>query len=318
MKTGNFIAFFVIFCLLFSSISLAAKSFSVGVSPGTLNLGNLKTDSTKVVDFYVTTPSDEALLVNLEAEKGNLDFFNRPNYKSLLYNYSEEDATYWVKVINNPVEIKPSNETLKTTGGLISGKEQISFLLDIPKNAEPGYHILYIKPVPSTSSEAIGSVGSRVVAITSIGVLFNILGNVIRRGVILDTESGNYVGGGLEIKTYFQNTGTVTVSATATQRIYDKNGELIKELYSDTGFVKPKEIKTFIALLPTSGLALKDYNVYTIVDYTTDKAEKNSVIKLENPPPTALAAKAEGNLLIILIIISIVILIIAIIIYRRI
>ena len=167
MKISLLATFFIIFSVLSSIISFAAGSFNVGVSPGTLDLGNLEAGSTKLVDFYIITPSEEALLVKLEAEKGNLDFFSRPSYKDFIYNYSEEDATPWVKVINNPVEIRPSNETLRATGGLIRGKEQISFLIDIPKNAEPGYHMLYIKPIPSASSETVGVIGSRVVALVS-------------------------------------------------------------------------------------------------------------------------------------------------------
>lgn len=317
MKISSLTIFFVIFFVLFSIISFAAKSFNVGVSPGILNLGDLKLDSTKLVDFYITTPSEETILVKLEPEKGNLDFFNKPDYKNLIYNYSEEDATFWVKVINNPVEIKPSNETLKTLGGVIKGREQISFLIDVPKDAEPGYHLFYIKPIPSIPSESIGAVGGRVVAVTAVGVLLNIPGYALRKGTILDIETGNYVGNSLELKTYFQNTGTITISASAIQRIYDENGEIIKELYSGKTYVKPKEIKTFLTFLPTAGLSLKDYNVFTIVEYTTDKAEKSSVIKLISPPPTALAAKREEVLLIpLLIIISI--FVVFIIIYRRI
>jgi hypothetical protein len=319
MKISYLVVLFVVFSVLTSIISFAAGSFNVGVSPGTLDLGNLEAGSTKLVDFYIITPSEEALLVKLEAEKSNLDFFSRPSYKDFIYNYSEEDATPWVKVINNPVEIRPSNETLRITGGLIRGKEQISFLIDIPKNAEPGYHMLYIKPIPSASSETVGVIGSRVVAITSIGIIFNVSGNAIRKGVILDTETGKYVDDELEIKTYFQNTGTNTISASATQRIYNKDGEVIKELSSITEYVKPKEIKTLRTSLPTTGLSLGDYDVYTIVDYTTGKAEKSSIIKLTTPPPTSLAAKVEKNeTFIILIIVVIVVIITAIIIYRRI
>jgi hypothetical protein len=270
-----------------------------------------------VVDFYVTSPSEENVLVNLETEKGNFEFFNRPAYKSFVYNYSEEDATGWVKIINNPVEIKPSNDTSKAYGGLIKGKEKISFIISVPKNAEPGYHVFYMKPVPTVSSEATGTVGSRIVAITSFGILLNIPGDASRKGVILDTEVGNYANNEFEIISYFQNTGTNTISARATQRIYDMNGSLIEEIYSPKSFAKPKDVVSLISLLPISGLSLGSYNVYTVVDYTTDKAEMASTIKLPNPPASITATKYENNMFIYLVALLIVILIIATIAYRR-
>ncbi len=316
MKIAYLVAISMAIFALSSLVSLGARSFTVGVSPGTIDIGDLAVESTKLVDFYITTPSDEAMLVKLEAERGELSFFNKPDYRDLIYNCSEEDATSWVEVINNPVEIRPGNVTLKTEGGLIRGKEQISFLINVPKDAEPGYHVLYIKPTPSATSEATGTVGSRVVAVTSIGTLFNIPGNAIRKGVILETETGDYVGDRLEIKTYFQNTGTTTISADATQKIYNESGELVKELYAGKSYVKPKEIKVFKTMLPTTGLSLGDYDVFTSVDYTTDKSEKVSTVTLSVPSPKTLEAKQEESSAILFIFI-IVIFIVSMIIYKR-
>jgi hypothetical protein len=318
MKIASLITFFIVFSILFSIISFSVQSFVVGVSPGLINLGDVEKGSTKLVDFYITTPSEETILVKLETENGNLDFFSRSGYKDFVYNYSEEGAAGWVKVINNPVEIKPSNDTLAATGGLIRGREKISFILDIPKDAEPGYHVISVKPTPSAPSETIGTVGSQVVAITGITVVFNIPGEAIRKGLILDMETGNYVGNRLEIKTYFQNTGTTTISARATQRIYNESGDVIAEIYSGKGSVKPKGIITFITYMPTNGLDLGNYNAYTVVDYATGKSEKSSTIKLTAPPPTALAAKPEeASLMPLIIIFVIIVIIVSIIIYRR-
>ncbi len=311
MKFRFLIIFFIIFFVIFSIPSL---SQSVGVSPVRINLGELKGGSTKLVSFYVISPSEKTLLVKLEPERSNLDSIG----KNLITNLSEEDISSWIKIINNPVELRPTNETLKTTGGLIRGQREISFLVEIPNNSEPGYHAIDIKPVPLESPEATAPVGGRVVAIVSVKVLFDIIGNALRRGIILDTETGKYVGDKLEINNYFQNTGTVTISASGTQKIYDKEGNLKEVLFLSKQYLKPKEIKVFRGLLPTTGLSLEDYNVYTVIDYTTGKAEKSSTITLTAPPPTALAAKAEEEIFIpLLIIIIIVIFVISVIIYRR-
>jgi hypothetical protein len=314
MKILLLMGFFAIF-IIFAQVSLAA-SFSIGVSPGTINLGNVTAGGTKLVDFYITTPSDEALLVRLDPERGTLNFFDKAEYSSLLYNHSEEDVTGWVKVMKNPVEIMPSNETLQTTGGLIKGKEQISFLIDVPQNAEPGYHIVYIKPSPTTPQEDIGSVGSRVVAVTAMGVLFDVPGVAIRKGVILDTQAGNYIGNRLEIKTYFQNTGTTTISASATQRIYNGT-QMMQELYSGREFVKPKEIKVFMSYLDMGNKSLGDYNIYSVVDYTTGKAEKSSSVSLFAPSTAAVVLNQQDNTVLIILIVAVIV-IVSLVFYKRI
>lgn len=311
MKFSSLTIFFIIFFVIFSISSLSPN---VGVSPGRIDLGKVEKNSTKLVSFYIITSSEETLLVKIEPQKVNLDAIEN----RIISNLSEEDITSWVKVINNPVELKPTNYSIKTAGGLISGQREINFLIEIPKNAEPGYHTVNVNPIPLESPGTLGPVGGIVVAITPIRVLLDIDGDVVRNGVILDVETGNYVGDRLEINTYFQNTGTVTISADGIQKIYDKDGNFIKELYLGKKYVKPKEIKVFRGLLPTKELSLEDYNVYTVIDYTTGKEEKDSVITII-APPTALATKYEEGIVIpLLIIIIVIIFVISIIVYRRI
>ncbi len=131
MKVCSSIVFFILFFAIFS---VTTFSSTVGVSPGKIDLGNVERRSTKLVNFYIITPSNETLLVKLEIERVNLDNIE----DKIISNLSEEDITSWVKIMNNPVELKPTNNTLKTVGGLIKGQKQISFLIEIPKNAEPG------------------------------------------------------------------------------------------------------------------------------------------------------------------------------------
>jgi hypothetical protein len=299
---------------ILSTTSLAAQSFTVGVSPGIINLGNLDKETTKTVDFYVTTPSDETILVKLESQRGDISFYEKADYRDFINNCSEEDPTSWVSIINNPVEIRPSNDTILGSG--VKGKEIISFLLDVPKNAEPGFHVLYISPLPSMPSETIGDVGSRVVAVTSLGVILNVSGSAIRRGTILNTETGSYVGDRAELKTYFQNTGTVTVTARITNRIYNESG-VVSELSSETQYVKPKEIRTFITYIPKDVPKAK-YDVYTQADYTTGTAEKSSSIDMTTVTAMVIAPSPEQGAPSILLIVIAAIIIISIIIYKRI
>lgn len=314
MKSVLFLMSVFVFISILSISSLAAQSFTVGVSPGTVNLGNMEKGTTKMVDFYVTTPSDETILVRLEPQRGDISFYERSSYSGYVNNCSEEEATSWVRIINNPVEIRPSNGTL--SGGSVRGKEIISFLLDVPDNAEPGFHVVHVSPLPSTPSESIGDIGSRVVAVTSLGVIVNVSGSAVRKGAILDVETGSYVGNRAELKTYFQNTGTVTVSTKIINRIYNESG-VVKELISETQYVKPREIRTFTTYIPAD-VPRASYDVYTQADYTTGQAEKSSAIDLTAVSAMIVAPVSGEGVPLILILAIAAVIIASIIIYRRI
>ncbi|MEM7825062.1 MAG: hypothetical protein QXO27_03775, partial [Candidatus Aenigmatarchaeota archaeon] len=280
--------------------------FSVGVSPPIIDLGEIGRDSTKIVKFHIVTPSTDPLLVYLEPERGSIDFFRSENYKEIILNYSEEDVSSWAEFLSNPIELKPVNETLKTKAGEIKGWKEISFLLNIPKDAEPGYHMLKIKPFPSVPSEIIGEAGARVVAITSVTVLFNVSGDARREGIILDVTSGNYIGNRLEINTYFQNVGTTTISARTFQNVYN-HGESIANLTSQLEFIKPGEVKVFKTFLPTDKISSNDYDVFTTVDYTTNSTSKISILTIPTPSSLAITPSVVFPLWLIILIVIVVI-----------
>lgn len=308
MKLGSLAVTALFFSiLLLSNRAFSAPNYNVGVSPGSIDLGEVEAGTTKVVDFYIVTLSEETMLVRLDPETV---IFDTVPFKN---NFSEENMLSWINIIDNPVELEPNQETLQTGGGSINSHRQVSFLVKIPKDAEPGDHMFKIKPVPLTKQDDIGTVGSRVVAVTAIKVIFNVAGNPIRKGSILDVETGSYKEDSVELKTYFQNTGTVTISANGIQKIYDKEGKLVDEIRLGKTYIEPKEIKTFRGTLKTSGLSAEEYDVYTVIDYTTGKAEKSSAIELS--PTTSLTIEQGGDMTLFIVVIMI--LIVSIIIYRR-
>jgi hypothetical protein len=273
----------VLTLLFFCGKSLAAE-FVVGVSPPIVDLGEIGRGESKIVKFYIVTPSTEPLIVNLEREQGSLDFFSRDAYKPFLYNYSEEVLTSWAEFLVNPVELKPTNESLKTAAGEVRGWREVSFILNVPNNAEPGYHLLRIKPLPAVPSEVLGQAGARVVAVTGVNVLFKIPGDAKRDGIILDVVPGSYIGNRLEINTYFKNTGTVTVSARASHEIVANNTS-IANITSSTELVKPGELKVLKAYLDVYKDMPQEIEARTTVSYTTGSDSK--VFKLSLPPIAA-------------------------------
>jgi hypothetical protein len=299
------LSLFVVFMFLASSVN--AIDYSVGVSPPVVEAGKIEGGTTKIIKFYINTISDETLLVRLEPQESSFDFFVRDAYKTLKENYSEQSVKGWAEFLSNPVELKPNNETVAP--GYVRGRREINFLLNVPENADPGYHILNIMPTPKVLDENFGAVGSGVVALTSVNVLFFVPGEAHRDGIILDVlpEAFSNFGQIIGINTHFQNTGTLSIIARSVNRIYSNN-TLVAEIMSGKEIVMPGEKLALKAPLSTSGLSEGDYRIETVVDYTTGTASKNTTMSL-HPTQTVTVSKTEFPFWIIILVIIVILII---------
>jgi hypothetical protein len=292
--------FFVTFLLLVTSAH--AVDFSVGVSPPVVEVGDVNPGEQKIVKFSIFTVSDENLLVYLDTENGNMDFFNR-GYSHLMSNFSEEPTMAWIQFVNNPVEIDVASS--KTAG---RAWKDVTLVLNVPRNAEPGYHVIKINPRPTVYGSLGTPVGTSIVATTSVSILFNVRGSAKRDGVVLDSTTNGYAGNPFSINTFFQNLGTNTIHARTFIKIYDADKNFLGEFYSPGLYVKPGLVTLFETPVDT-GLNEGEYSIESSVIFTTDSAEKNSTIYLytqqEQPKP------AEDNTWIIIFAIAIIIILLA-------
>jgi hypothetical protein len=282
----------LIFLIVFPSSVFAAKEFSVGVSPPVIDLGDVSSGSSIPTKFYIVTPSDETLLVRIEPTVPLIDFF-KSEYSQYLYNYSEEITTGWVQLFSNPVELSPQSDT-SIFGNSIKGYREINFLINVPKSSEPGYHLIKLLPQPSLPSSGNGQVGVQVATITPITILMRLPGEAIRQGKILDISTGRYFGNNLELKIFFINTGTVSISTFANSiEVTDNQGNSVVKSSSDIKTVKPGETQVLTAMLPTKDVPEGDYKVKVNVDYTTGSAQMSSFIGI-HPQVAASIPKVES------------------------
>jgi len=302
------ICYFIIFIGIVLPVTTAQSH--VGVAQTVVDLGELDRGTDNIATFFLVTSTSKSFLVSLNKEPANIDFFSRRGYENHLYNHSEEDVMGWVELFSNSVEVEPLSEG---GTGLIGAQKEVKFILNIPEDAESGYHIFRIKPLPVFPSGDVGGpVGAMVVSVTTVTFLFNIEGKAIRDGIILDVVPEEITNGRFITGTYFQNTGTTTITAVASQRIH-KNGELVAESSSSKTLVNPGEIKVLKTPFSANNFSEGYYDVSTSVNFLSDSVSKNSTILVSAalPPPV----EEKPNLLWLLIIV-VVIFIIAIIIYK--
>ncbi len=271
----------------------SAYAQSVGISPARIDLGEVKKGSSVIGKFYIVTPNDADMLVSLRTLEGIPDVFNSAEYEGLIQNYSEEKCANWVEFPFNPVELKREQE-LKTAGGVIKGWREIKFILNVPQDAEPGYHVVRVNALPLVSAAPAGAVSINVRTSVIIPIIFKVPGMAVRSGSILDISSGDYSDGKLGINVYFKNDGTVTMSAQAESvEIYDRYDRLSGRLSSNLYYLKPGEMRAMMAWLDTEGLAVGDYTALGTVNYLSGNSSKQSVINIYEIPAAVKAAEEK-------------------------
>jgi hypothetical protein len=263
-----------------------ARSFQVGVSPAFLNLGEIGRGESRRGTFSITTSSDEGFLVYITAEKGGMDFFDG-RYKDMLVEYSEEDASSWINFLNHPVFLEPDPERKSTS---VMGQEQINFILNVPDDAEPGYHLVEITPKPKPPSG--WSTAVNIMAITKISLLFKVAGEVERSGEILDVSARN-TGLRTRFDVYFQNTGSVSMFVKADDiDLYDTEGNLLYNAESSKGLSSPGEVLKLTGLV-TKNTKPGSYLAFTNVTFSTGHAAKDTDIWIAPTEAPAAAAPAQ-------------------------
>lgn len=311
----HFRRLFLLVILLASAVSLGDSKYSIGVSPGIVQLDGIEPDEQKVVKFFVITQSEEPLVLNMEISNGNMDFFSRSGYESYINNYSEQSTDGWLKSTENPVKINPSdNSGLPET---IKGWKEISLLLDVPENAEPGYHLINVRPAPSVDKTSPGKVGTILIASVSFSVLFRVNGDASRQGIILDTVAENYRGSTIDLNTFFKNTGTTTMTIRATHKIYNSNGTELGTFLSPKETAAPQQVKKIFTPVRLD-MPPDNYTISTKVNFITGETEKRTELKITGQPLAPKEVAAEARVFpITLIILVIIIIVTAYVIYRN-
>lgn len=290
-----------------------AKELQAGVSPITLDLGNLSRGTSTVGSFFIVTSSKDEILVKLDAQRTNIAYFKKAVYAGIADKVSEEDSSRWAFFPSNPYVLKPANESLKTAGGSISDWKKVSFVLNVPPDAEPCNHALHIRPNPYVVEEYGTAVN--IIALTAITVHFNVEGKCEIKGRILDILQNEGAADSVEIGIYFQNTGTATVSAYAPAvSAYYENGTKIAAIESGHTYVKPGETAILTAKFSPESFAEEGmYKVNATVEYGVNSTSKEATILIKHPGAAAAGDSlvkidsSKSNYLVWLIIIAIII-----------
>jgi len=276
--------------ILFSILTIQSVNaqISVGVSPPVVDLGMVNRGETKIAKFNIITSSDSDLLVRLEPTMGKAEFFTSV-YSNYIYNYSEEDTRSWVSFLSNPVYLAPIN----LQGTNLKGAREVTFLVTVPENAEPGFHNGYIMMDARSPKESKKQLSIKTVV--PLSFLLQVPGEVIRNGKIYDLSVRGYSSDTVYLDVLFQNIGNVTMLVKSGYiEIFDLNDNFIDKVTISGGFVKPGQLKTFNSIWQINESFIPGtYRLEAKMYYSSGYAEKTTLIKLSELPPPPMPKVVE-------------------------
>lgn len=259
---------FLFTLLIFIFSVVEAQRYVVGVSPSFIDLGVIKRGESRIVKFYIINPENQELLVYLKEEKGNPDFLIT-RFPEYVANFSEEDASKWITYFSNPVVLRPQETPLETQVGKVRTWREITFMIKVPLDAEPGYHIISIEPQPKIPEQIGGQIGVGLVSVSKVNILFYVDGLAVRDGEIIEA-----VGENDKIKIYFKNKGTVTIRARANGQIYTSEG-VINFTTSFTD-IKPGELGELVGFIDRN--LNGEFESKIVVNYLGGRKEKSTTL----------------------------------------
>lgn len=240
----------------------AAASFNFGITPSKAEKGVHERGERFFVSFFVVSGSSDSLDVAVDTDDAGVSAFQgiRPEDAA---NFSEEKCSGCVDFLKAGGALQDYEK-----GGSINQWKPVEFFVDVPEDAEPGYHMLNVHPRPVRSSGG-GSVG--VVSATSFPVIFRVPGKAIRSGKVLGVHTGRTFNDEQNIRTTFYNDGTVTIVARGRITVETTDGNVT--LNAGRRRVAPGKTEGFTGRIDTEELAMHNgtFNAYATVNYATGK-----------------------------------------------
>lgn len=273
--------------LLFLPVATAT---GIGITPARLDLGTHAPGDTFYGDFNVLAAGNTSVTVDLSAGTASLERFRELD-AGAPDRFSAQDCSACVTFLRGEGVIRERDRRIQDT----TRWNTVRFLVDLPRDIEPGYHVLTVTPHPSRT-DASGSVS--MVATPTLPVIFHVPGRAVRSGMMLGVRRGETVDATRELVSRFYNNGTVTMAVSTRYAITGPNGSTT--IPAGTKRVAPGETASFTAAARKQ--RVNGSTVTAIADYGTGTARATAPFDRAEPGPVQPAFDATGPLLILLLV----------------
>jgi hypothetical protein len=299
--------------LLFSQI---AYSINIGITPSVIYLEG-SSEKTYRVDIYISVKgSGIKVPVKLICSHWDVSSVVSPTFKFNVSQASEEEICSWVKFLEERLIVEENPKIFKIGGREIRADKITSMVINLPKNAEPGYHLAYINLIPEVERGGTGF-GVGIVTTSSAGLVVNVEGNAIRSAKPINFLASWVDENRLRVNTIVENNGTVTMRIRVDDLQLIRDNLTIK-FPSSSLLVKPKQI----AYIPSDIIQKVepgDYKVKAKISWLSGSTELEGMVRVPLPVkfPTAKAVEVTKPKVPIYIFLTPIIILIAIILKLR-
>lgn len=265
------------------------QAVKVGVYPGVNDLGTVERGQTVSGQIVLINPDGGE--VSLSLQHPNPSFYTvRPeSYDFVPENASQEDVTDWFSLESREVQLRETR-LFQVDGRSVEGNGAVSYILNVPGNAEPGYHRVQVLPdLEKSSGNTIGTQG-----ISVHNIVFQVPGRAVRDGEILGFYGQRKTAQTEVVKTVVQNTGSVTATFRVNTRVLLENRSV--DLGGTGKTLSPGEIGVFRRSWDLDGRESGRYNVSSDVSWSTgDTMETGSISVSSEPEPSLTGSLNPSN-----------------------
>jgi hypothetical protein len=268
----------VIAALLMAMIS-GSLAQSTGAAPSLQSLGEAQPGQTLQSTIYVSgTSYDEPYSIAPEAvnplSSKMLDSSSSP---IPVQSYSEESIKNWVSFNQETYTVDPTNSTpyVLPNGAEINANGQFSFNVQVPPDAEPGWHAASIQLNPQTGGSGTGY-GASARTVSQPTFVFNVqtgeeperlLEVVDARGIRTGENSAR-------VDLRIANRGTVTTTIRgANIDVYNRaNNQKVGELSMGYQALEPQESEVVDMSFDSENISQGSYVMNGTLDYSSSEA----------------------------------------------
>ena len=273
---------FFLTVLMIFSMPGHAMALNVGIAPPIIDFGQLEPGTEISGTFYIYGAGAEEFSCDIMPVKVPTKFYypDRPRngYVFDVSRASEEDVSEWINLLEKSVTVPKESYFVPEINAKVNRK--IDFILNIPEDAEPGYHVGYILPSPKVSVTSTGGVGIGIISTIKATYLFTVPGDVIREVQILGFDYKRLDEKYEEIIVLVKNTGTVTTSVKLENIVIDEGKRKTTLTGTSHKKTEPNQIIELKAKYSVADKEEGEYKATARISWLTGEEEKDGIIEI--------------------------------------
>jgi len=277
--------------IVFAAILLmaySAASTSVGTAPGTQNIGELDAGNSYEIHFYVTTRGiDSSFTIEPEFQRASASNYERePDENGFNpHEASQEDISDWIEFGQDTYSVNPNNERVTSLdgGGSVNYNEEVSYIINIPEDAEPGYHRGAVDLNPDLSGGGAGASSVSNIGLTQYNFYFKVPGHAERDLRTMDVRSVRTGDDSARFDFIVENNGTVTtwVQRSGTT-VYNDLGEAAGEVSTGGQYIEPGQQEIISTYWNDEQVDGGEYRVRGDLNYITGNSIVDETISISD------------------------------------